>query len=321
VFSFQDQWLKAKDVMVSAPSKSGTNWLLYTLHLIRSKRSASAILVDLYEEIGWCEFVYYPGQTLKERTEILQNRSRKYPIGMFKTHFNPLSFEIKDDVKYILLMRNPVDVVSSMRAFFEHNRKELSNNWGGFPASDAEDGFTNEEFADFLFHIGGNKRCYFDVMIMEYIKSWWPFRKHANVLFVHYSDRIKNDALQIERISRHIGLELTNTEIADIARLSSFDAMLQLEHALSPKRVFDSFIGRGLLPTNFSLFDTHNNNFTIMNKGPTRTGEKELPPGITHAIKQILYTELGAEIANWMMKGGEFPMHSEIPMIPSRQTG
>jgi hypothetical protein len=85
---YQNKWRGVNDVFAATPSKSGTTWLMNTLHHIRARGNPKPFR-EIYEEVRFGELVYYPGQSLEQRVEILRRTGKKYPFNIIKTHFPP----------------------------------------------------------------------------------------------------------------------------------------------------------------------------------------------------------------------------------------
>ena len=132
MFENEQLWSRDNDVFLVVPAKSGTTWLMATLHYIRGHGNPPPFR-DVYEEIMWPEFIYYPGQTLEERVELYRNVSKKYPFSIYKTHKGPPELKIRKNAKYIICVRNFFDVAASFRSFLRHHCESFAAFWGGFP--------------------------------------------------------------------------------------------------------------------------------------------------------------------------------------------
>jgi hypothetical protein len=54
-------WATTNDVFISSAGKSGSTWLMNTVHEIRTKGRPEPFR-DIYEEVPFVEFMYYPGE-------------------------------------------------------------------------------------------------------------------------------------------------------------------------------------------------------------------------------------------------------------------
>ena len=121
-----------------------------TCHYIRARGKPEPFR-DIYEEVRWLEFVYYPGQTIEERVEILKKTGQRYPYSIYKTHEAPPNIQLRDDARYIFAVRNAVDAMASLRPFFRGTLKSFSDWWGGFPPmAGSPDDVSDEEYEKFV---------------------------------------------------------------------------------------------------------------------------------------------------------------------------
>ncbi|EKX33960.1 hypothetical protein GUITHDRAFT_80914, partial [Guillardia theta CCMP2712] len=139
-------WARDGDLIVTPACKSGTTWMLYCAHQIRTKG-----LDNNYREVNvntpWVGYKHKPGQTWQElkelmNTTILEDGSLlkdfwdnpDYPFRVFKSHFGPRQENGTSDdvlpvreypgVKYLAMVREGRDVVASFYPFFAKHRPE-----------------------------------------------------------------------------------------------------------------------------------------------------------------------------------------------------
>ncbi|KAH9259728.1 hypothetical protein BASA81_002150 [Batrachochytrium salamandrivorans] len=306
---FQDQWARPGDVFVAVPAKSGTTWMMNTLHHIRAKGQPQPFR-DIYEEVRWPELLYYPGQGMAERIALLNRVSKKYPFSIYKTHFGPKKLFLRDDAKYIVAVRNVVDVAASLYSFLRNHDKEFAKMWGGFPpgAGEEEQPGDMAKFEHFFLVDSGNGKPMLDAVVLECLEEFWPLRNRPNVHFLHYNDRLRNDSEEIRKIAHFIGWELTQQEVERVAEKNTFAVMKKEHQKFSPGHIFEEFAERGLVSKTLKTMLTE-----LVNVGAKRNGESELNKQFVDRILSRVEKRFGKEIAHWINHGGVLP-NAELPV-------
>lgn len=283
---------------------------MYTVNLLRAKGRLPARFRDVYEEVPWAEFVYYPGQTVDERIQHINNVSSRYPFGIFKTHVAPPTLPMRDDVKYIVSFRDLFDAAASSRPFFNNHQAGFAKLWGGFPPNAGEPNLGPEqEWERMLLEDGGNGVPMVKTFFFDMLNSWWPLRNRSNVLLVHYSDRLKEDVTQLKRISNFLGLGLSDTELSSIATQVSYSEMKKVETAVELRYVLNQYKARGLIPEDVFLLNEKKGS-NMMNKGGSRKGRQELSQHLREGLDSLAKTSLSPDAWEWVMKGGAIPQDS-----------
>ena len=219
-------WTKDGDLLVTVGAKSGTNWMLYCTHQIRTKAKGDGVTdyTDILLDTPWVGFNQLPGQTwadIKERmnTTVLPDGSKvkdywdnaAFPFRIFKSHFAPPVAPVEKfrKVKFLAMARNGMDVVNSFFPFFNGHRPEFKKTWGGFPPNYPDAMACLKDFLP-----GGT----LDFLYFGYIKDWWPFRNDPNVLLLHYSDATKDLGATVSKIAKFVGVDLSSREHAEVTR-------------------------------------------------------------------------------------------------------
>lgn len=301
---YQSQWQSPKDVFASVPAKSGTTWLMNTLHHIRYRGSPKPFR-DLYEECRWPEFVYYPGQPMEERIQVLINSTRLHPFPIFKTHFGTKLTQLRPDAKYIIQTRNVVDAATSLYSFFRSVDAGYAKMWGGFPpgAGEEEQAGDMAKFEHAMLVDMGNGRPMLDVLVLDVIADLWPHRNLPNVLFLHYSNRLHHAQREIAKLAEFLQVaELSEEEMALVDSRTSFAAMKRESHRFDLKFVHEPYRERGLVPSYVKAV-AHD----LVRHGPEGTGKTELSDEFKRKVRDHVQRRLGKEIARWLEEGGARP--------------
>mmetsp|Transcript_17105 Transcript_17105/g.22378 ORF Transcript_17105/g.22378 Transcript_17105/m.22378 type:complete len:354 (+) Transcript_17105:186-1247(+) len=229
-----DSWLKKGDVVVSVGAKCGTNWMMTMVHELRTWNiPEEKDFEDIFDVVPWAEFSQYPGITKEERVNLWNKRERwnssKFPFRVFKSHMTPipalksdrksrlqcLDIEGRSDVKFIAMTRDGRDVAKSLQKFFLAHSQEFRNLWGGFPPP------LNSLDEAFDFVIPNE-----NIAVLEYVKEWWPFRHHPNVLLLHYADVLDDVPGTLRKLAKFIGLQgITEEAYREIEQRVSIEFM------------------------------------------------------------------------------------------------
>lgn len=231
-------WIKDGDLVAAVGAKSGTNWMLYCAHQIRTKakHDTETDYRDILLTTPWIGFNMLPGQTwpeIKEKmnTTVLDDGTKvkdywdspEFPFRIFKTHFAPPTLPVKrfPNVKFLAMSRDGMDVVSSFYPFFAGHRESFKKVWGGFPPTYADPMSCLKDFLP-----GGT----LDVLYFKYVKDWWPFRNEPNVLLLHYADAKEDLAGTVTQLAEFLDVELDEAEHAEVTRRCDISHMKTVAH-------------------------------------------------------------------------------------------
>jgi len=309
IFQRSDEWLRPNDVIVSVPAKSGTHWTMYTLNMLRS-RGHPPPFDDIYTETPWPEFVYYPGQPLNERIEYVRNLSSKFPFSIYKSHYAPPDFPVRDDVRYVVMIRNTYDAIASLKGFYASFSPSFKTLWGGFPPNANQ---SPEYWEHFVLEDGGDGQS-FASTFMQPLIGWWPYRHNKNVLIMHYSDRILDDRPQLRRLAEFLQLNLTEEELALVAENVSYEVMKKSEHLVEMMHLLDEFKKRGKVPLDAQVLDATIDS-PMLQAGPKRSGKKECSERMRNRIQTMLLERFGPAVSNWIENSGQLPINEELPWL------
>lgn len=225
--------LRDTDVMVCVPAKSGTTWTMNIVHQLF--RGGDADFEDIYAEVPWIEFKERPDQTNEElykRWDALPNPRA------FKTHSYPNTspggcVDFRDDVKYVVVFRNPEEALVSFKPFLEAHSPELFELWD---AKEMRDSFLKPSFQEFFDDIVLNgfpgmppdqvpPGGLINMLFVGFINAWWPLRHKKNVLMLHYNDMKADHERSIRKIADFLEVNPTPEEWSRILEYTSFEWM------------------------------------------------------------------------------------------------
>ena len=145
-----DSWMKDGDLVVATGAKSGTTFMLYCTHQIRTKGtdlddelfpdvSLATPWMDLKQSRtgSWAEqkdryndTVLSNGRKLKEYWD-----NPAFPFRIFKSHYAPPELPVRKKggkkIKYLAMARNGLDVAASMTNFYSSHTDKFRKVWGG----------------------------------------------------------------------------------------------------------------------------------------------------------------------------------------------
>ena len=120
---------RAGDTMICVPPKSGTTWTMNIFHQLVSKGDPD--FEDIYAEVPWVEFKEGPDQSDEE---LLERWAKMASPRGFKTHSFPNTqpggmMEYRDDLKYVVVVRNPEEALVSFKPFLQSFNPKLFDYW------------------------------------------------------------------------------------------------------------------------------------------------------------------------------------------------
>ncbi|KAM8927324.1 sulfotransferase 2B1-like [Pelodytes ibericus] len=180
--------------------KSGTNWMIEILNLIKNKGDASLTnLVPIYMRSPWYEIA-----TSKEQIDALTHPriiSSHLPHQIFAKSF------FTSKAKIIYTVRNPRDICVSNY----HFGKMLHI-------------FKNpENFQDHLDNFLQGRVIYGSWF--DHVKGWMQMKDDSRFFFITYEELLKDLRGCVVRICKFLGQELEDAEIDSVVKHSSFQVM------------------------------------------------------------------------------------------------
>ncbi|XP_055991551.1 sulfotransferase 2A1-like [Sorex fumeus] len=191
---------KDEDVLLLTYPKSGTNWMIEILSLIRSKGDPKWIQsVPIWDRSPWIE--------TKKGFEVLKDqKGPRFMTSHLPIQFMPKSFS-NAKVKVIYVIRNPRDVLVSGHLF-----------WKGLKyVQEAE---SMEQYFDWFLQGNVPYGSWFD-----HIHGWMPRRDQENFLLLSYEELKRDTRNSVQKICRFLGMELGPEALDSVLENSSFQAM------------------------------------------------------------------------------------------------
>jgi hypothetical protein len=138
------------DLVVATGAKSGTTFMLYCTHQIRTKGTDTND--ELYPDVSyttvWPDLVHsrrgsWAEQKERYNTTLLADGKTlsyywdnpSYPFRVFKSHYAPPELPVRKvggkKIKYLAMARNGLDVAASMTNFYSAHTQTFRELWGG----------------------------------------------------------------------------------------------------------------------------------------------------------------------------------------------
>ncbi|XP_071777392.1 amine sulfotransferase-like [Centroberyx gerrardi] len=221
--------IRDSDVFVITYPKSGTIWMQQILRLLEAKGDIQATKDELNSvQVPWIELI-------GNGKAFVTAPSPRLRVAHLQYHFMPLALSQKKG-KVIYVARNPKDVLVSY--FHFHKVATMLE--------------TPKDFNDFFekFMKGGvYGNCWFD-----HIKTWYSHKDDMNILFITYEEMIQDLQSVVERISLFLDKDLTDEQLANVVKHSTFRNMKKIPQAnyeLVPEDLLDhhkgSFMRKGTI--------------------------------------------------------------------------
>lgn len=138
------------DLVVATGAKSGTTFMLYCTHQIRTKgRDVNdELFPDVSISTPWPDLRQSRDGTWAEQKERYNSTiladgkpmsyywdNPSYPFRIFKSHFAPPELPVRKKggkkIKYLAMARNGLDVAASMTSFYSAHTQKFRELWGG----------------------------------------------------------------------------------------------------------------------------------------------------------------------------------------------
>jgi len=205
--SFGDYQPTAHDVFACVYFKSGTNWLMQILVQVIHRGAAE------FEHIH--DIVPWPDSPDPDYAVALSDETawKKCPTGLrvIKTHRELARVPYSPEAHYVCVVRDPKDVCVSAHHFFRaEGMGPMTPSIPNFVKYFLSPGFQFYPWA-------------------EYLNDYWQIRNRENVLFMTYEEMKTDLKGTVRRVADHLKVDLSEDEVNEVVRRSSFEYMKQVE--------------------------------------------------------------------------------------------
>jgi hypothetical protein len=276
------------DIVISVPLKSGTTWTMNIVHQLRA--GGDPDLEDVYVDVPWLELVPGPGATPDEivrRIDAMPDDRRR----AFKTHAAPKTLPYHApgsdvDVQYVVVVRNPEEVLASFYPFVKAHADEWFALWN----MDKHE-FLPPDLPSFFESFG---KQMLPNALFGFLAGWWPLRHAPNVLLMHFADMKRDHEGSVRRIADFLGFELTAEQWPAVLEYTSFRWMKRHEHKFELRHAAD-----------VPVLDPG----AMVRKGRIGAAEEDgVTPGMAAELEALGREALPDEQAfKWLYQGGELP--------------
>ncbi|KAM9852369.1 amine sulfotransferase-like isoform 1-T1 [Aulostomus maculatus] len=201
--------LRDSDVFVVTYPKSGTIWMQQILLLLEAKGDLTAISTqNSFSNADLIPWIEVNGN----RQAFITAPSPRMRVSHLSYQFMPSALSQKKG-KVIYVARNPKDVIVSY--FYFHKLANMLE--------------TPESFDEFFekFMRGDVFGCGW----FEHVKTWYAHKDDINMLFITYEEMVQDLQSAVRRISLFLGKELTDEQLANVVKHSTFNNMKKIPQA------------------------------------------------------------------------------------------
>ena len=197
----QIEW-RDQDILISVPIKSGTTWMMNIVHQLLS--GGDPHFEDIYAEVPWIEILTRPGMPVEELLSRIGDMRRDRPRA-FKSHSAPPVLPYVEpgggtNVRYIVVVRNPEEVLVSAKSFLEKHTDEWLELW-----QVPKGALSRPDFSTFYYDV--IDRMGLNAAPFGFLRAWWPLRNRPNVQLLHFTDMKRDHDGSIRRIADFIGAQ------------------------------------------------------------------------------------------------------------------
>ncbi|MDD9969068.1 MAG: sulfotransferase domain-containing protein [Myxococcales bacterium] len=212
------------DVIVSAPSKSGTTWTQLLVALLVF--DGPEFPAPLGELSPWMEAKFSP---LEEVHRLLARQGHRRFI---KSHTPLDGLPLHPEVRYVCVGRDPRDAAVSMLHHAANMDRQRVAELVGQTARTPEQRSVEEHIDRFIEGDqlpGWNLRS-----VAHHLHTFWQDRKAPNVELFHFADYLADLPGQLRRLAAHLGIPLSAQRARALAAEASIDTARHRAHEVAP---------------------------------------------------------------------------------------
>jgi hypothetical protein len=216
--------LRAGDIVISTPPKSGTTWTQMLCALLVF--DGPELPAPLERLSPWVDMLTRPIEDVRADLDAQEHRR------IIKTHTPLDGLPMQPDVDYVVVGRDPRDVAVS----WEHHMANLD--LGRFLELRAEVVDPDDDWYPPLPSIAADPAGRFRqfvssdddglltlAAVLQHLEAAWIRRHQPNVHLVHYDDLRRDPAGELLRLGRALGFPLTSTRADELAAEASLERM------------------------------------------------------------------------------------------------
>jgi len=271
--------LRAEDVIVVTPPKSGTTWMQTLVALLLS--GDPLVETDLTVKMPWIDFRLREMEDVAERLEAMTARR------CIKSHTPMDGLRLDDRVQYLCVFRHPLDVHFSFRNHVRIMPIRWFDHW--YPEDDP-DGIAFRRFLD-----GGPEGFDMDATPLAHILRHYQAVKavagRPNVTVFHYADMTRDLAGTCAALAARLGVAHPPEVMARLVEAAGFDNMKANAARFAPSG------GKGVLTSDAAFF----------HKGTHGQWRGVLSEAEMAAYDAAMEAALAPEERAWLEEGGAWP--------------
>ncbi len=272
---WNDLVFRDDDIVIATYAKAGTTWMQQIIGQLLFRGDPD---INVAELSPWLDLRVPPKEIKLPEVEAQAHRR------FLKTHLPVDALVFSPKARYVYIGRDGRDVVWSM--FHHHSTanelwyQALNDTPGRVgPPIQRPPADVRDFWRLWLDHDGDPWWPFW-----ENVRSWWQIRDLPNVLLVHFQDLKRDLPGAVQRIARHLDIELDDALLATVVEHSSFDWM---------KRHADRAV-----PLGGAFWD--GGATTFINKGTNGRWRDVLTANEVAEYEERAVRELGPECAAWL---------------------
>lgn len=285
---WNDFEVRPNDVIISTSYKAGTTFMQTIVgNIIFHEDGPPAPINDLSP---WLDMRVFPEEMMKEG---LKGQTHQRFI---KTHLPLDGIPFHDNVKYIVVGRDPRDVFMSLLNHYGNHTPEFFEAMNGNPDRPGDPLPPMKEDIHEVWHDWITKG-WFDWeedgypywSHLHHCKTWWEFRHLPNIEFFHYSEMLADLESQMRRVANYIGVDVPEASWPRLVEACSFATVKKNPRAITGDGIDFAFKGGAE---------------TFINKGTNGRWKDVLSKAELQLYHDAMERTLDPDCAAWLENGG-----------------
>lgn len=221
------------DIVISAPSKSGTTWtqLLVALLVFDGPEFPE----PMSRMSPWLD------QKIRSQADVYAMFDAQRHRRFIKTHTPLDGVPFGPDISYVCVGRDPRDAAVSMIHHAANMRPdrfhELLSAQSDEPIPDRRErpDFVESEYFDGFIDMDGDGSEWSLEFLAHHYKTFWDRRQLPNVALFHFSDYQQDLPHEIMRLGRHLGIPVDAARAHELAREAAIDRVRNRSSEVAPE--------------------------------------------------------------------------------------